>query len=101
MEFGITKNPRTLGNPMLNAVLKRIHWVIEKIVLTFNISTQTYVDKYDPWTGICSVTAFAIISTTNRKFFYSPGQLIFGREMILPIKHRVDWELIRQKKRCK
>ena len=33
-----------------------------------------------------------------RKKGYSPGQLIFGRDMILLIKHRVDWELIRQKK---
>ena len=86
---------------MSNTVLERIHQVLGNQVRTFNISTQTYVDKYDPWTGIFSVTAFAIFSTTNRKFFYSPGQLIFGRDMILPIKHRVDWELIRQKKRCK
>ena len=27
---------------------------------------------------------------------YSPGQLIFGRDMILPIKYTVDWELICQ-----
>ena len=26
------------------------------------------------------------------------GQLIFGRDIIIPIKHRVDWELIRQQK---
>ena len=42
--------------------------------------------------------AFAIYSTTNRQKYYSPGRLIFGRDMILPIKHRVDWELIRQRK---
>ena len=27
---------------------------------------------------------------------YSPGQLMFGRDMILLIKHKLDWELIRQ-----
>ena len=26
------------------------------------------------------------------------GQLVFGRDIILPIKHKVDWELIRQTK---
>ena len=26
---------------------------------------------------------------------YSPGKLLFGRDMILPIRHKVDWELIR------
>ena len=29
---------------------------------------------------------------------YSLGQLVFGCYIILPIKHKVDWELIRQQK---
>ena len=43
-----------------------------------------------------ATAAFAIRSTTSRQKVYSPGQLIFGRDIILLIKHRVDWELIRQ-----
>ena len=27
---------------------------------------------------------------------YSPGQLVFGRNMIILIKNKMDWELIRQ-----
>ena len=41
---------------------------------------------------------FAIFSTNNSQKVYSPGQLIFVRDMILPIKHTVCWELIRQRK---
>ena len=63
---------------------------------TFNIY-QTYVEKNDLWMVILSAEAFAIFPTTNRQNVYSPGQLVFGRDMILPIKHRVDWELISQK----
>ena len=29
---------------------------------------------------------------------YSPGQLVFSRGMITPIKHEVDWELTRHQK---
>ena len=83
---------------MSNAVLERIHQVIGNLVRTSNISTQTYVDKNDSWTGILAVAAFVICSTTNRLKGHSPGELIFCRDMILPIKHRVGWELIRQKK---
>ena len=83
---------------MSNAVLERTHHVLGNLVQTFNISTQTYVDKDDPWAGILAPSGFAIISTTNRKKCYIPGQLIFGRDMILQIKHRLDWELIRQQK---
>ena len=83
---------------MYNAVLERIHQVLGNLVQTFNISTQTYVDKNDPWMGILAAAAFVVLSKTNRKNVYSLGQLIFVHDTILPIKHRVDWELIRQQK---
>ena len=75
---------------MSNAVLERINQVLGNLVQNFNIS-QTYVDEDDPWMGILATATFAIISITKRKKFYSPGQLIFGRDMIIPIKHTVDW----------
>ena len=59
------------------------------LVRTFNIQ-QTYVDENEPWTGILDAAAFAIFSTTNRQKNYSLGKLIFGRDMIFPIKHTVD-----------
>ena len=91
MEYGITVKPKNSGNLMSNAVLESIHQVLGNLLQNFNIYTQTYVDKNDPWTGILAAAAFAIYSTTNRGKGYSPGQLIFGRNIILPIKHRVDW----------
>ena len=50
------------------------------------------------WTGILAAEAFAILSTSNRQKGYSPAKLKFGRNMVLSIKHRVYWELIRQLK---
>ena len=82
---------------MSNAALEQIHQVLGKLEWNFNIS-QTYVDKYYPWTGILSASAFEINSTTNRQRVYSPGQLIFVCDIILPIKHTVDWEVTRQTK---
>ena len=64
---------------------------------TYNI-TQTCIDKYKPWSVILSVAAVEIQSITNRLEYYSPCQLIFGRDMILPIKLTVDWLFIRQRK---
>ena len=96
MEYEIISKPSTSGNPMPNALLESIHQVLGKLVQTFNIYTQTYVDIDDLWTGILSAAAFTIFSTTNRQKCYSPGQLVFVRNMILIIKHMVDWELICQ-----
>ena len=56
----------------------------------FNI-TENNVYKDDSWLGILNAAVFAIHSTTNRLTFYSLGQLVFGRNMILLIKHKVTW----------
>ena len=45
-EYGITAKPRTLGFPIINAVLERIHHVLGNLLRNFNIQ-QTYVDKND------------------------------------------------------
>ena len=60
-------------------------------------NTHHYVDKDDPWLGILFASDFSIISTIYMMKSYSPGQLIFGHDIILLIKHTLDWELIRQK----
>ena len=69
----------------------RIHQVLGNLVRICNISNQTYVDEDELWMGILDVSVFAICSTTNSLKGYSPGQLIFVHDMILPIKHRTDW----------
>ena len=74
---------------MSNAVLERIHQVLGSLVRTFNVSTQTYVEKNDRWTGILATSAFVILSTTNKIKGYSPVQLISGHDIILPIN--IGW----------
>ena len=74
---------------MSNAVLERIHQVIGNLVQTCNI-IKSYVDEDDPWLG-------TLAAAKNRIKGYSTGQLIFVRDMILPIKHTMYWELIREK----
>ena len=96
MEYRITTKPRNLGNLMYNAALERIQQILGNPIQTFDISNRTYVDENDPWTGILAAAAFTIHSKTYRQNGYSQSQLIFGHDMILLIKNRVDWELIRQ-----
>ena len=50
------------------------------------------------WKGILSATAFAVWSTFHTTLHQSPGQLVFGRDMIFNIKHEANWEYIRQRK---
>ena len=64
---------------------------------TCNI-TQTYVEGDEEWLVVLSAEAFLISSTTNKLKVYIPGQLIVVRDVNLPIKFTVHWELICQKK---
>ena len=80
--------------------MERIHQVLGNLVRAFNIK-ETYVDKNDPWLGILAAEALATYSTTNKLKAYSLFQLVFFRDMILLIKHKLNWELIRQQRRRK
>ena len=48
---------------MSNAVLESNNQVIGNIIWTFKISTQTYIDENDPWTGILAAAEFSVYST--------------------------------------
>ena len=47
-EYGITANPRTLGNHISNKILEQIQQVLGNLAQIFKIS-ENYVDEYDPW----------------------------------------------------
>ena len=46
---------------------------------------------------VLSAASFTTFSATDRLNVFSPSQLLFGRDMILPIKHKVYWVFIRQR----
>ena len=83
-----------------NLVLERIHQVLGNLVCIYNIN-KTYVDEDNLRLVILSVAEFVVIMTTNRLKSYSPGQYIFGSDMIILIKHIANCELLRHQKQTK
>jgi hypothetical protein len=61
-------------------------------------SIINYLNKDDPWKGILAATAFAIRATYYTTLQKSPGQLVFGRDMIFNAQHAANWEYIRARK---
>ena len=96
-DYGVKGKPITVRNPQANAIVERVHQVIGNIIRTFELE-DNYMDEEDPWKGILSATAFAVRSTFHTTLRQSPGQLVFGRDMIFNIKHTANWEYIRQRK---
>ena len=54
------------------------------------------VDKL--WDGILAATAFAVWSTYHTTLQATPGQLVFGHDMVINTPFIADWEAIKQRK---
>ena len=96
-DYGIKAKPITTRNPQANAIVERVHQTIGNIIRTFELQ-DNYLDEEDPWAGILSATAFAIRSTYHTTLQKTPGQLVFGRDMIFNIQHSANWEYIKKRK---
>jgi len=96
-DYGVKAKPITVRNPQANAIVERVHQVIGNMIRTFELE-DNYLDEDDPWKGILSATAFAVRSTFHTTLQSSPGQLVFGRDMIFNIQHTANWEYIKQRK---
>ena len=95
--YGMTKKPSSPYNPQANGIIERIHQVVNDMLRTFELEEQQ-LDPTDPWTRILSAVAFAVRSTYHTTLEATPGQLIFGRDMLLPVKFQADWANIKMKR---
>ena len=55
-------------------------------------------DDEDPFEEHLSMAACAIRSSFHATHGHSPAELVFGRNMFLPVNKPVDWEKIRERK---
>ena len=63
---------------------------------TFKIQ-QMDLDNEKPWEGILSSTIFAVRSTVHTTLQHTPSQLVFGKDAILNINQKANWQLIKQR----
>jgi hypothetical protein len=92
-DYEVKKKPITTRNRQANAIGERVHQTIGNIIRTFELH-ENYLDEDDPWKGILAATAFAIRATYHTTLQKSPGQLVFGRDMMFNIQRTANWEYI-------
>ena len=85
-EYGVVVKFATTANPQANSVIECIHQVLGNMLRTFKLETN-YLDTDDPWAGILAATAFAIRNTYHTTLKATPGQLVFGRDLIFNTKY--------------
>ena len=64
---------------------------------TLQLEDATLNDK-DPWAVYLASVAWAVRSTQHTVLEATPGQLVFGRDMVLPIQFQADWARIKLRK---
>ena len=98
-DYGIQLRFITTANPQANAVVERIHQVIGNMIRTIGLeSVYLLPPPHDPFAGVIAAISYAIRSlwhTTNQA---TPGQLVFGRDMALNIRHIANWNYMQQRR---
>jgi hypothetical protein len=97
VNYGQKSKPTMSHNPQSNGIIERVHAVLNDMLCTHRFS-ETEMDTEDQWTDILSSTAFAIQVTCHGTLEATPGQLVFNRDMVLPVKFNADWAYISQKR---
>jgi Integrase zinc binding domain len=88
--YGVIAKPTTIKNPQANAFVERIHQVIGDSIRTMELHKR----KFDDTTvnAILQNVAYGLQATYHSSLAASPGQLIFGRDMIINAIYLANWK---------
>ena len=92
--YGLIRKLSTEYNPQSNGIIERVHQVLGNVLRNFELENRE-LDDQNPWDEFLSSAAFAIRSTHHMTLGASPAQLVFRRDMFLPVEYVADWARIR------
>jgi transposase InsO family protein len=95
--YGLVAKTTTAYNPQANGIIERVHQVVTDALRTFELEEQN-LDEKDPWTPFLQAACFAIRSTYHTTLGATPAQLVFGRDMILPLQFKANWAAIHERR---
>ena len=94
--YGIKPEPTSVKNPRGNAIIERMHLTAGDMLRTMEFDGANWFYELD---RVLQIVAWAIRSTVSTTINYSPGQLVFSKDMIMQSQVTANWELIKQIKR--
>jgi hypothetical protein len=95
--YGIKAKPTTSHNPQANAIIERVHKVINNMLRSFDLE-QEHLEEGNPFEYFLQSTTWAIRSTYHTTLQATPCQLVFGRDMIHNIAFKANWNQIQKRK---
>ena len=95
--YGIKAKPTTVHNPQANAIIERVHKVVNNMLRSFDLE-QDNLEEDNPFEYFLQSTAWAIRSTYHTTLQATPCQVVFGRDMIHNIAFKANWDWIQKRK---
>ncbi len=92
-QYQIGRKPTTSKNPQANAILERVHGVFNDMLRTSGLDDSDTIDDLRIDQFITNA-AWAIRSTYHTVLKATPGEAIFGRDMLFDIPFVADWSEI-------
>ena len=99
-DYGIKARPTTVKKPQANSILERVHQVLGDMLRTKNLVELDF-SLEDTWPNILASVAYAIRSTAHTTLGATPAQLVFRRDMVMPLQYIAQWDLIKKSKQEK
>ena len=96
-EYDLNKHPTTVKNPQSNGIVERVHQVINNMIRCFDLN-HLDLDPNNPFGDIVARIGWAVRSTYHTTLQATPGQLVFGRDMLFDIDFTADWHQIYNRK---
>jgi hypothetical protein len=84
-------------NPQSNGIIEQLHLVIGNMLRTFENNNRN-LPPMMLFRSFISAASWAIHNTYHTTLQATPGQLAFGRDMVLSIPFRADWAQIKIRK---
>jgi len=92
--------PSAAWGPQSNPTLGRVHQVLGDCLRTSNLEEQD-LDPNDPFGESPTATAYATRSPHHTTLGYPPAQLVFGRDMPMPVAFNRGWGETKENKQGK
>ena len=86
-------------SPQPNATLERMHQVLGDALRAFELGgREAGPGEEDPFAGCLPSAAYAARPSFHAAHGHSPGELVLGRNMLLPASTPAGWEEVKKRK---
>ena len=88
--YGVTPKPTSIKNPQANAFVKQTHHVISASIQLLQLDQWPFDDT--TINAVLQGVAYGLRATYHSSLHASPGQIVFGRDMIINATYLANWK---------